>query len=348
MDTIIDEAMLKLDFIPAFWCSYVDDHITAVPEDKIKQVADALHAFDEKIKFTFEVEQEKRLDYLDVSLHRDDSGKVITNWFHKPIASNRLLNFYSNHPKQMKFNVAKSFIRKIFQMSHKEFWTTNLQRIHEVLHKNNYPENVIKSLIAQVMKKKPIDASSSYAFLSRTRVGDETTNNDANNTVNQYSSVAYVPGLSESISKCCKEFAPNLQLAMRPYKKNLSMFTNLKSRIKDDDKSGLVYKIECADCDAVYIGETIQKFGKRKGQHKNDCTKPLNKFSTALAKHARNKKHQFKFDDGKIMKREKNKTKLQIQEVNQIIKFESVACNEKTDKKDYTNAYINLIKQSST
>lgn len=55
-------------------------------------------------------------------------------------------------------------------------------------------------------------------------------------------------------------------------------------------------------------------------------------------------KHSFKFDEAKILVNERNKTKLQIHEVNQIIKFESNACNDKTDKKDYTNTYFNLIK----
>lgn len=345
LDTIIDDTLMKLDFIPPFWCSYVDDHVTAIPENKIQVVLEALHSFDNNIKFTYEIEENGRLDYLDLSLYRKE-GKVITNWFHKPIASNRMLNFYSNHPRSMKYNVAKSFIRKVFRMSHIDFWNENLQRIKCVLIKNNYPEKVINDLIQKVKRKKPIDASRSYAFLSRTRIGDESTlNNKTLTETNQFASLAYIPGLSEAISKSCKQFVPNVKLAMRPYMKNSSMFTNLKSRIKTDDKSGLVYKIDCAECNAVYIGETIQKFGTRKHQHSTDCQKPLNKFSSALVKHAKYKNHHFKFNDGKILKRENNKTKLQIHEVNNIIKFESVACNEKTDKKDYTNAYINLIKK---
>ena len=346
LDTIIDETLQKLDFTPAVWCSYVDDHITAIPENKIQHVLDALHEFDPSIKFTYEVEQNARLDYLDLSVWRRENGKLITNWYHKPIASNRLLNFYSNHPKRMKFNVAKSFIRKIFRVSHKEFWSENLQRIRDVLFKNNYPENVITKLIGQVRKRKPTDASESYAFLSKTRIDETTQINDETITISQYSSLAYVPGLSETIDKSCKQFVPTLKLAMRPYRKNASMFANLKSRINPDDKSGLVYKLDCANCSAIYIGETIQKFGVRKSQHCCDCNKPLTKFSSALAKHAKNNDHGFKFDEGKILKRERNKTKLQIHEVNQIIKFESNACNEKTDKKDYTNTYVNLIKNS--
>ena len=77
----------------------------------------------------------------------------------------------------------------------------------------------------------------------------------------------------------------------------------------------------------------------------NDSTKQLgSKNLSALAKHAIENKHQFKFDEMKILVNERNKTKLQIHEVNQIIKFEQNVCNDKSDKKDYSNTYYNLIK----
>ena len=60
--------------------------------------------------------------------------------------------------------------------------------------------------------------------------------------------------------------------------------------------------------------------------------------------HANEKGHNFDFDQAKILKTEQNKIKLQIHEVNQIIIHEGTACNKKTDKKEYTNTYINLIK----
>jgi len=345
LDCIVDEALLNTDFLIPFWHSYVDDHITAIPEDKIQQVLDKLHEFDPKIKFTCEMESGQQLNYLDVTIHRSDEGKMITNWYHKPMASNRLLNFYSNHPQRMKFNVAKSFIRKIFRLSHKNFWKNNLLRIKSILKRNNYPDKIIDKLIRDVQCHKSRTGTDSYAYLS-TNHTNLTTNLTANQTTqaSQFSSLAYIPGLSESISNTCKEFVPEVQLAMRPHFKNSSMFTNLKSNIPRDEKSGVVYKIECADCSAVYIGETKQKLGARKNQHQYDCRKNVTKNSSALAIHANEQSHSFDFDNAKILKCERNKLKLQIQEVNQIIIHEKTACNKKTDKKDYTNAYINLIK----
>ena len=341
---IIDEALLKIEFLTPFWYSYVDDHITAIPEDKIDDVLNALHDFDPNIKFTYEIEEQQRLNYLDLSIYRNSTGGIMTNWYHKPIASNRLLNFYSNHPHKMKMNVAKAFIRKVFRVSHKSFWESNLLRIKEILSKNNYPEKLINKLISEVRCRKARTGTDSYAYLS---INNTTApKEDANHTMQpqRFASLTYVPDLSESISKTFRHFVPDIKMAMRPHHKNNKMFANLKSKIPKDEKSGLVYKIDCADCEAVYIGETTQKFGMRKYQHKCDCKKQITKNSSALAMHAKENGHNFNFDEAKILKTERNKLKLQIHEVNQIIIHEDIACNKKTDKKEYTNTYINLIK----
>lgn len=62
-----------------------------------------------------------------------------------------------------------------------------------------------------------------------------------------------------------------------------------------------------------------------------------------MATHTYNTGHSFNFEKPNILKFERNKLKLQIQEVNQIMKFEDKVCNFKTDKKDYSNTYYNLI-----
>lgn len=202
---------------------------------------------------------------------------------------------------------------------------------------------MIEKIIHAVQNTRHNHDRTSYAFMSfdQTAIAESTNIMDRK----KYSSLVYVPHLSETISRSCNYFIPDVQLAMRPHRKNGKMFTNLKSKISKEDKSGVVYKIDCADCEATYIGETIQKVGTRKCQHMNDSKKQSNnKNISALAKHAIDNKHNFKFDDVKILVNERNKTKLQIHEVNQIIKFEQNACNDKSDKKDYSNTYYNLIK----
>ncbi|XP_055839801.1 uncharacterized protein LOC129907541 [Episyrphus balteatus] len=354
LDEVIQEAFQKIDFVPQFWMAYVDDHLTAVPKNKVNMIKTALESFDGNILFTYETENvvTKEINYLDLTIKRNEDGSIITNWFHKPIASNRLINYYSAHPINMKYNTVKSFIRKVFSFSHKIYMENNIERINRILIKNNYPVQVINKLIKCVQNenfknrtKSPNKYSRrSYQFLSETK--DETVIRDTK----IYSSITYIPGLSESLAKKCEYFVPEIKTAMRPNNKVSHFFANTKSKIEKTNKSGVVYSIPCNDCPKIYIGETIQKLGCRINQHKNECKKVLEGSSykniAALAEHTKQNGHSFKFDETKILKSENQKFKLQVHEVNQIIKYEEIACNFKTDKKDYSNTYHNLIVSS--
>ena len=116
--------------------------------------------------------------------------------------------------------------------------------------------------------------------------------------------------LSEQVKRSCQHYVPELKVAMKPHQQNSLMFTNLKHKIPKTDKSGVVYKIDCKDCSATYIGETIQKLGERVKQHQQDCNKSINSNISALAKHSLSQQHNFNFDDVKILINERNKTKI--------------------------------------
>lgn len=252
----------------------------------------------------------------------------------------------------MKFNTAKNFIRRVFSFSHKSYWVNNLERITLVLRKNNFPADIIKKLISSVQNDNIKTHSgtraferSSYRFLS----ADGSTITAAQQAENKiYSAIAYVPDLTEQLARSCEYFVPEIKAAMRPVHKVSSFFANMKQKLPKKENSGLVYKIPCKNCDKIYIGETIQKLAKRLDQHENECDKVASgtanlKKVAALAGHTHETNHTFDFDKADILKFERNKFKLQVQEVNQIIKHEQNVCNFKTDKKDYTNTYYNLI-----
>ena len=48
----------KTDFLST---TYVDDHITAIPSEKIDMLKNALEIYNNKIKFTFETEDEQKM-----------------------------------------------------------------------------------------------------------------------------------------------------------------------------------------------------------------------------------------------------------------------------------------------
>ena len=56
-------------------------------------------------------------------------------------------------------------------------------------------------------------------------------------------------------------------MVLKPHCMLSSVFRKPKDRILESEKSGVVYKIPCRDCDAVYIGETGRSLKTRKREH---------------------------------------------------------------------------------
>ena len=56
---------------------------------------------------------------------------------------------------------------------------------------------------------------------------------------------------------------------VKPHTNLRKILVHPKDKQKTDDKTGVVYEISCASCDKTYIGETAQKFGTRRDEHKS-------------------------------------------------------------------------------
>jgi hypothetical protein len=83
-----------------------------------------------------------------------------------------------------------------------------------------------------------------------------------------YASLHYIPNVSNSIKKSLSEHNPNLKFAYKasqPFQ--TTIFDNMKNKIDVVHRSGIVYKIDCLDCDQTYVGETSKKLSTRVGQH---------------------------------------------------------------------------------
>ena len=60
------------------WYRYVDDTITFIQENKIEEVIEILNNFHPSINFTYEMEKEGCITFLDVKLVRKTDGNFIT------------------------------------------------------------------------------------------------------------------------------------------------------------------------------------------------------------------------------------------------------------------------------
>ncbi|XP_055304824.1 uncharacterized protein LOC129569719 [Sitodiplosis mosellana] len=95
---IIDQVLDTLDWTPKMLMKYVDDIFVIIPRNKLDEFVSKLNAvFPQKIVFTVEKETNGTLPYLDLLIQRGDNNDIKVDWYQKPTAANRILNFQSQH-----------------------------------------------------------------------------------------------------------------------------------------------------------------------------------------------------------------------------------------------------------
>jgi len=164
-----------------------------------------------------------------------------------------------------------------------------------------------------------------------------------------------VPRLSEKINKIVKENIPDVEFAFKPINQLKEvLFSKTKSKIPQEQRSGVVYKIPCKNCEGVYIGQTSKKLETRTAQHKRDFNnRSLQPNRTAMTKHCVDKNHEFDFDNVQLLDSEQNTRKRVLLESTYIIAHSPNSVNIKSDSdnisKQFTPAistYVNISKKS--
>ena len=79
------------------------------------------------------------------------------------------------------------------------------------------------------------------------------------------------------------------------------------------DKHSVIYKINCADCDAIYVGQTGRNLSQRVKEHKSATDKgQVN--NSGIAQHAWEQHHQIDWDHVEILAQESSDRRRQVSE----------------------------------
>ena len=89
-----------------------------------------------------------------------------------------------------------------------------------------------------------------------------------------------------------------MRVAHKPITTLQHVLTNVKDR-QPDERQAAVYKINCSDCQATYIGETGRNLNIRLTEHKR-ATKKQDK-TNHIAEHHRQTKHNIDWDSAKCI-----------------------------------------------
>lgn len=331
IDFVHDEVFSKFPIKKIFY--YVDDSLCIVDKSYVNDILDTLNNLHPSIKYTCELEQEGSINFLDITLIRETSGKLRTNAYKKIQKSSRSINFYSHHPNYQKYNLIKNEITRMLDVSHPDFVDANIKAIKEKFLVNNYPNKIVEQLC--------VETRNNYKNYQITMRRSRTTNEKLVYT----GSIPFVPGLSESIRGILRRYEVNITFKI---KKPLISVTNNKFNPDLLEKSGLVYGIPCASCKgrdelSLYVGETGRKLRVRLREHFYSVGKSLP--SSALSFHALEEKHDFDFENVRVLCYEKDMQKRRFLESYFIHLYDKFSVNLKTEYEKSSLVYSDVFEK---
>ena len=151
----------------------------------------------------------------------------------------------------------------------------------------------------------------------------------------------YQKGVSEKIANKSKQF--NIKL-VNTKGKTLGKLLNVQKKEEGEtsNQAGVVYRVNCKNCDKFYIGETRRTIEKRMKEHKNGANGVQEKVS-GLSQHLRQTNHEANFDEVKVLHKERDYKKRKFKEALEIKKYKSNLLNKKDEIQILSNVWENLL-----
>ena len=322
MDSLLENCIGRLSFRIPFLFKYVDDIICAVPYDKVNEILTIFNGFNPSLQFTVETEVDFGVPFLDTRVIRDPvSNKIVLDWYMKPTASGRYMNFYSNHTINQKVNTLLSMKNRVLYISDPTFVNKNLKNLSDLFENNGYPRSLVKKLIFN------------------TPVSDYATDDGCSVSTCQYKTLPYIDGLSCKLVKVFSNV--NFKISVTNKKTIGNIFSNMKDRTKQLLTSDVVYCIPCGNCPMKYYGQTGQWLKSRIALHKSDSK--LKTKSCAVSQHMNESGHSMNWEETEIVTVERNYRSRLFLEMYHIRINNSCALNYKSDTNQLSNVYSFLI-----
>ncbi|KYN44212.1 hypothetical protein ALC56_01334 [Trachymyrmex septentrionalis] len=126
---------------------------------------------------------------------------------------------------------------------------------------------------------------------------------------------------------------------------NLNRFIKTgKDKIKKDETSRVVYRINCKDCDYSYVGQTKRKLKTRIKEYINDIKKKTVNSLSVISSHRIETDHEIDWPNTKILDSERSHYKRMISEMIHI-KTQKNGLNKQSDTEKFPDLYLPLLEK---
>ena len=194
--------------------------------------------------------------------------------YRKPTHTDRYLRFDSHHPQHQKLAVTKTLHDR--DNTHN---TIPADARHETTH------------VLSVLQLNGFPLRHSYPI---PKVKQQNTTQH----LTHFTSIPYAQGTSERIGRILNE--AGVKVAMKPVKTIGNILTSPKDPIAEHEKSRLVYKIPCADCEFVYVEQTKRDIKSRIAEH-TIAIKNSEPEKSALCEHLRLFDHHINWEESTVL-----------------------------------------------
>jgi hypothetical protein len=303
-----EKLLKKFPKSPVLIVRYVDDYFVIYRKrvfslDKFLECCNSIHP---SIQLTIENEKDGQIPFLDLMITRSE-GKISTAVYRKPTSTNITLHSDSNHSFSTKFSVACSMFRRAYKYcSDKTSLDLELKNVNNILSKSCYSKQFIQKAHNRIINPLPKKAPEQFWT---TIV------------------VPYIPGLSEKFSQSCSNLA-KVRVAFKTQQTLRSLLMHVKPKCEPALRN-CVYRVPCADCASIYIGQTKRHAPKRLSEHDDSVFKAFDpeKCDTngyQLAQHAHELGHKFDWAKASAIKFEPHLGKRLVLESIAIQHFKNV------------------------
>ena len=152
---------LEKDFLhtqhlsPLVWWRFIDDIFMIWPHrlTELYSFLEALNNFHESIKFTWDISQ-TNAHFLDVTVNKDNDGKIETSLYTKPTDAHLYLHYSSYHPAHQKNSIPYSQairLRRICSTTD-NYWAAANQ-LYCNLTNRGYPKKLVKTALDKAFDK---------------------------------------------------------------------------------------------------------------------------------------------------------------------------------------------------
>lgn len=279
----------KEEFKPVFYRRYVDDCFLLFKD--ASHVAKFLEYMNDKhpnIEFTCEMEENGTLPFLDLSLCRDNQGRITTSIYRKPTFSGVYTHFDSFMPNAYKYSLFYTLLYRIKRLcSTDALFRAEIPVLKNIFSLNGYCSGFLNSCVQK--------------FLSRVHSTREKVATVPCKEV--YLVLPYLGVLSHSlkrrITKLCERMLPQTKchVIFKSSYRIRSMFL-FKDKVPLALRSHIVYKYTCGGCSATYIGKSVRHLRTRISEHLGVSPRTLQPVSnhdqSAVSDHHRTCAHNYK------------------------------------------------------